>query len=1725
MRFNLLSQCKYWRTAVVFLFFVIGYFIMLPSVNATQTESNAGQSTLSATQQSDDEEPIESQFTTETLNHVNANPSHVATPIDKNQFRDKSLTVLDASEMIIDGASTMVVTFSIPIDPHQHFSQLLRLVDKEKGLVDGEWELSDNQRELHLRYLEPGRSLIVNIDQNLKSINNVALAKPYQNEITTRSRSPVVGFTGNGSLLPANNITGLPIMAFNVNRVDVNFYKIKPAYLYKFLKYYRDLKQVSVWDAEEIMSYVDLVYSGRFDLNLKSNVQENLLLNLSSITPLQQEGFYLAIMNKAGNYAYNNPATTFSISDIGVSVHVYPNKSLSLLTQSLSTGAPLSDVDIELVYKNGDIDVVGKTDKNGFLSLANLTLAEDPPLLIAHKNQQNSLIELERNALDLSEFNITGNRYYDKQLFTFGPRDLYRPGEKVFMNALLRDADGKPLQSQPVKVEVLKPDGQVAFESVWLPADNQPGFYQMEYAVPLNASVGKWTFRFNVGDDNYRYHDFMVEEFLPERMGLELTSQLPTQAIDNQQDVSFHVKGWYLYGAPANGNKLQGQIYLKTQRKIAGLNDFEIGLVDEAKLSRYLSEVDTTLDESGETEVSASNSNWRYIKSPVQIMYQASLLDAGGRPINRQVSQTVWPADKMPAVRALFGSDEYYDWSVDRYVTRPTVDEGSMAQFEVISVDSQGQRQLNPDMQARIIKERRDYYWTWSANDGWHMNYNQKEFVVSDEQLNFDSSGIAQVNFVPDDWGSYRLEVTDNQTHITTSSRFWSGYSWADNTNGTGSVRPDQVKLSLDKLAYNPGDKARVHVQAPNAGKGYIAVESNSGILWSKMIEVPEEGIDIDIPIANWQRHDLYISSAIIRSTDLTNQKNQTIKRAVGLLYLPFNVDDRQLSLKIDAPAKVEPNQTVPVKIKLSAAQQVAGKSVTVLVSAVDSGVLNITNFVTPDPFSGFLGRKRYEVDQFDVYGKLIEGKGRAVGLSFGGDSDAASLTAGGKRNESTVQIIAQQLQTVTLDDNGEATVELTLPDFNGELRLMAQAWDETRFGKAEQTMKVAAPIIAELSAPRFLSGGDKATLAIDLRNLTDKPQSLILSFSAEGLLSLDKQMARSQSVELAAGQRTILPVLINANAGFGSGRVNMTVDGIKIDGVSGNKMRRAWSIAVRPAYAADTLSYSFVLDKGDLWQIPKQALSSLIPNTVEGKLAISNKPVINVAQYIKALFAYPYGCLEQTSSGLYPSLFSNHAELKSLGIESDTDDVRRDKIEQGIEHILGMQRSNGSFGLWSKESPEEYWLTVYATDFLLQAQQRGYPVNSKALDKAIERINAYIYDSSAFYNMSESNFYNGDLLDVKNRADSLQFMVKSYAVMVLTQHGKITPVVRNEINRLYLSARDNGKQLIKSSLSLVHLAIAAKNAGYVKAMDNLLDMAFEYHSTLQRKTEWYGDFGSQLRDDGMMLFLLLDNDLKTDKAYDLLPELASSLNAKHYLSTQELNAVFLAGWQINQQKVTDNWQVELNGVQSSATKPFTLALDDDDLNAGLMIQNPAKQHKLYGRIDITGYAQQAPAATSDNQVLRIERTYYDIDGNKINPESLSSGDLVVVILDVYADRELADALVVDLLPAGLELENQHLENSSVSLSAMPNIASLLKDENSADIQYQEYRDDRYVAAVNVRQYYRRSLYRTRVAYLARAVTPGWYHVPASYVESMYNPSWFAIGETSANGMTIKASQ
>lgn len=1576
----------------------------------------------------------------------------------KSLKTDQSLTVVDVSEMDMDGWDSLAVTFSSPLKENQNFEDKLHLVDTKTGKVDGAWVLSKDRQELTFSHLEPNRTLALTVDAGIQGNDEKILKKEHHATIKTKDLEPNISFASQGSLFPVRLAEGLPVITLNVKQATIEFFRIKNDQLVSFFADKDSSSTLSNGMISYLTDKADLVYTGSFKLDVEKNHRQKILLPISSIQPLQEKGVYFAVMRPAGMYNDSYPVTLFTISDIGISAHRYQdNDQISVFTQSLETGDVLPQIDIRALDKKGHVVATASSDKDGYANLTNTSKAK---MLLATQNGETSFIPLKSPALDLSEFKIDGDAQHDLQFFVFGPRDLYRPGETVLLNALLRDSDGQSVQDIPVNAIIYNAAGKEVQNFVW--KASKAGFYQYSLKLPVNAATGKWSVVIKAGKKELNQYRFAVEDFLPERMGLSLYPEhnIPLTSL---QDLYIKVSGWYLYGAPASQNLLSGSVTMHPLRKaVPQLPGFEFGDSKEPNLNKRMELDAIHLDQSGRGLIELAN-QWKEIKSPVQLITEASLFETGGRPVVRHLTQPVWPAKQLVGIRPLFDHITSNDQPI---------------RFEVVLADAEGHKLPATNLKVRFIHERHDYYWTYSDDTGWDSHFNKKDVVKQEQFLNIDPGSTATLTFSPEDWGSYRVEILNPDTGLTSSYAFETGY--AEDAGAEKNLRPDQVKITLDKTMYRAGDVAKITLTPPSDGKGYLAVESSDRLLWQQPIQAFAKGSSFTLPIdSKWLRHDLYLTTMIIRPGD--RKVGATPKRSVGILHLPLDRQERKLTLQMTMDSKIEPLTHQNVKVRVVDAKGNPVKNAMVLLSAVDTGVLNITDYKTPDPFKAFFDRKAYNVDQLDVYGKLIEaGQNPLASLAFGGDAAAK----GGKLPDTKINIITIQNKPVHVNDQGEAEIPITIPYFNGELRVMGQVWTDSQFGMAENKITVAAPIVTEMSTPRFLAGGDETLLALDLTNMTPQPQKLTVQFKTEGMIFA--MHFADRILVLAPNERKTLRIPVQAKIGMGDGTIRVDVSGLVSHGKT-QTLSRSWTIGIRPPYSAQSIMVQTELQKNS-WAISPMIMHRLGVMGREGVLRVSSYPPLNLSKQIESLQAYPYGCAEQTTSMIYPSLYANEELLKRLHIHNEqTDQQRHDAVNAGISHLLTMQSSNGGFGLWSSDDPEEYWLTVYVTDFLLQARDRGYRVPEEALQKALKRLLTYVQNENAIDPVYSRDF------------NETRFTVQAYAGYVLAR-TKQAPLAA--LRNLY-----NHRDQAPSGLSLVQLSAALKLMGDEERSAQALNRGLRYAQRVHDDW-WIGDYGSDLRDKALILALLQDNHLVSDSIImQRLFSLSHQIEDMNYLSTQERNAVFLAGYRFVS-KPDQAWNVDVsvagNHYNLTSQNP-SIQFNDLEMRQinTLQLVNKTEAVTVYPNLDLSAYSLQTPEPVQEKN-LTIEKEFLDLNGNPVNLHHVQTGDLFLVRLKVFSYSRMHDALVVDFLPAGFELENQNLSNASANLeNAGEAIKRSLETMQEASIKYQEYRDDRYVVQLDLTG-------KTELVYLVRAVTPGSYRIPAATLQSMYQPGRFA---------------
>ena len=795
-------------------------------------------------------------------------------------------------------------------------------------------------------------------------------------------------------VLPTKQNGGLPVVTVNVPEVDVQFLKVKEDQLPRFLDRVITGKKgaaandeygwlrsnlhgaVQNYQLDDLNKLTDSVYEGRFLTEQTKNKRSVTFLPVEEIKELKEPGVYVAVMSQPGRFTSDFQTTYFYVSDIGLHTHLY-STSADVFVSSLSNGKAVSDVEISWLDEQGKVLARVETDGDG-----HAPFPEQPgqaKVILAKKGKQISMLVLKEPALDLSEFTVTGEPYKPVRLFAYAGRNLYRPGERFDLSVVMRDADGRSVaqyKNAPIQAKLKGPDGSEQFNALWKPnarfSGSHLGYFLQPISLPADAATGTWALELRTDPADKvpsTVVKFGVEEFLPERMKLDLISK--QTVLKPGEHYTIDVVGTYLYGAPAAENRLIGVVQFEREVNPLGKQfpGFEFGDVNETEKKTRKELEERTLNDQGKASVDIDLSPAANRHSPYLVRTTLSLLESGGRPVVRSIEKVIWPAPVLVGIRPLF-SGNY-------------APENSPVDFEVIRVDSAGKLQATASggaMPVRLFREDRNYYWRFGDEGGWQSGFTETDELVATSTVSIAADARGKLR-LPVKYGRYRIEILDPATNQSLAYRFYVGWS-AQEDESQGS-RPDRVALKLDKAAYKNGDTAQLTIAPPHDGEALVTVEGDH-VLWLKRISVSAKGSTISIPIKDdWKRHDLYISAVVFRPGNKGDKV--TPARALGIIYLPLDRADKKLDVAIDAPAKIKPNTNVNVKVKVANAK---GEKALVTLSAVDLGILNITQFATPDPFEFFFGRLRYGADIHDIYGRLIEKMAGQQGkLKFGGDN------------------------------------------------------------------------------------------------------------------------------------------------------------------------------------------------------------------------------------------------------------------------------------------------------------------------------------------------------------------------------------------------------------------------------------------------------------------------------------------------------------------------------------------------------------------------------------------------------------------------------------------------------------------------------------------------------------------------------------------------------------------
>lgn len=1538
--------------------------------------------------------------------------------------------------------------FSEDLAKRADFSPFLALAGTDNPALTSEG------RQLCVEGLKHGERYTINLRAGLPSTVKESLPKSAEFNIYVRDRKPFVRFTGRAYVLPRTGQRGIPLVSVNTPAVSVNIFRIGDRNLINSVLSSDFQRSLSRYELADLGGEKGVkVWTGEVATAATLNADVVTAFPVDQAVGEMQPGVYVmtAAAKGPGSSSDDDSGSLatqwFIVSDMGLTAYS-GNDGIHVFINSLATTAPTSGAEVRLVARNNEILATRKTDSAGHILFeAGLARGEgglSPALLsVTGDKGDYAFLSLKSSAFDLSDRGVSGRPVpAGLDAFVYAERGVYRSGETVYLTALLRDGKGNAAIGAPLTLVVERPDG-VEFRRTVV-ADQGAGGRSL--TLPLNSAVPTGTWRVRAFTDpkgpSIGETTFMVEDYVADRIEFTLSSK--AKQLTAEAPAELEVDGRFLYGAPASGLALEGDLLVAPATDRPGFAGYKFGVADEETASNERTPLENLpeADANGKATFNVSLAKPPSSTRPQEAQIFVRMVESGGRAVERKLTIPVAPKDAMIGVKPLF--------------TDKNVAEGDPANFDVVFVAPDGKSLARSGLRYELLKLESRYQW-YRQGSSWDYEPVKSTKRVADGDVTIAADKPARIQVAPQP-GRYRLDVKSTEADgPLTSVQFDVGW-YSDGSADT----PDLLETSIDKPEYQSGDTMVVSVNARTAGKLTINVLGDR-LLTTQTADVKEGQNKVNIAVGKDWGTGAYVVATLRRPLDAAAQRMPG--RAIGLKWFGIDKSEHTLKVSLTPPALVRPGTTLKLPVKIEGLSR--GEDAKIVIAAVDVGILNLTNYKPPAPDDYYLGQRRMTSEIRDLYGQLIDGmQGTRGQIRTGGDSASAELQG----SPPTQKPLALYSGIVTVGANGAAEVSFDIPEFAGTARLMAVAWTATKVGRANTDVTVRDPVVLTATLPRFLLSGDRGTMNLDLDNVEGAAGDYVISVKTSGPVKLTGNPATT--MRLAAKQRSTVALAIDASGGAGQAALD-----VDIKGPNGLTLARHYALDVKAATQILARRSVRTLAKGESLTLTSDMFTDLVKGTGGVQLSVGLSTALDAATILKALDRYPFGCSEQITSRAMPLLYVNDLAAENhLAMDTAVDQ----RIKDAIDKLLARQGSNGSFGLWSAGG-DDAWLTAYVTDFLTRAREKGFAVPDVLFKTALDRIR------NSVVNADEPEKDGG--LDL---AYGLYVLAKNGTAPI----GDLRYLADTKLNNL---ATPIAKAQLAAALALVGDRARAERV-YAAAVESLKPKpVLEFGRN---------DYGSSLRDAAALVSLASEGNAPRATVNLAVERVEAARGLTPYTSTQENAWLVLASRALAKDANTISLSIDGESIKKATYRSYKSAQVD---GKPIKITNTGDT-PVQAVVSVTG-APITPEPAASNG-FKIERNYFTLDGKPADVSKAKQNDRFAVVLKITeAKPEYGHIMVVDYLPAGLEIDNPKLVSSGDS-------GTLDWITGGEDPENTEFRDDRFNASFE-RESKDDAVF--TVAYIVRAVSPGKYVLPQAYVEDMYNPSRY--GRTGTGTVEVSSAK
>jgi len=1423
----------------------------------------------------------------------------------------------------------------------------------------------------------------VTIKKDLEGIFGGRLPSDYEQTVVFGPQEPYISFSNKKGIYLSNaGFKNIGLQIINVSDIQVTVHKIYENNInaffrqnsYYFSSYEYESDYYSDYDYLDISDLGDIVYDKK--ISTKSLSKDNGI----SLLPLQFDnvndfkGIYV-VKVQSDNDNYINATKVVSLSDIGMIAKATDNQ-IMVFVNSIINATPIENATVNLVSSNNQQVYTAKTNSEGVATFENVK-KKAPGFNVRmvtcqNKNDFNYLF-FNHSEVETSRFDVGGSRDnpsgYDA--FLYGDRDIYRPGETVHLNAVVRDHALQPLAKTPIKVVLTLPNGKEF--TTKRGTLNDEGAFATSIALPASVVTGTYTAEIYTANDILLQSKYIsVEEFLPDR--IKISTTLNSTALTLDQELKVDAKAENFFGPPASGRNYEVQMSLKTKyfspKGFEGYG-FTLSGSDQRTFEQDLRQ--GTTDDEGFAKESFEFPGAYINNGILDGKVYLTVFDESGRPVHSVKSFDLLTQSTLVGIK-------YTDSYVGTKQTLP---------IAFCAVNKDGKRV--PGAKARVQVIKHEWQTVIRNNyDGYRYVSEKKETVLEEKTIAFGNQDYIY-NFYPNTSGEYEVRAFMPGAQSYVSTEFYAyGYG---TTNSSFEVNTEgSVIIETDKSEYNVGDEAKLLFKTPFAGKILVTIERNN-VLEYHYIETDHRSASLTIPIKKEFLPNAYITATLIKP-----HSNQQIPLTVAHGFIPLKAVDKKHILPVSIKAVPRSRSNTKQTICIKAGED---KDVEVTVAVVDEGILQLKNTQSPDPYEYFFRKKALEVTSYDIYPNLLP-ELRKSSSAMAGDGYDLEKRVNPMSNR-RVNLMAYWSGPLRTNSDGEVCYTIDIPSFSGDLRIMAVAYQGDAFGSAHTNMKVADPLVVYTSLPRFLSPGDTVLIPVNITNTTTQVATSDVKLTLTGPLTLMDKAPQRINVKPNSESK----VYFKAVAGLVTGEVSVStvVTALKENFKEDN------FINVRPASSLIKISDSGIITGGQSKSF--NTATTFIPASAKGKLVISTSPLTQFYDNLDELIGYPHGCVEQTVSKAFPQLYVKDL-IKTLKQGNRTGENPDYNVQEAIRKLNAMQLYNGSVSYWAGGYEESWWGTVYAAHFMYEAQKAGFQVNTDVMDKMYGYLSTKLKSKSTedlYYYLDNSSY------KVKNIASKEIFY--SMYVLALAGHQEVSTMNYYKSN-LNLLAIDS-KYLLACTYQLL-----GDNSSFRTILPNNIDSERSLNS-------FGGNFYSYIRDMGISLNMLIDTDPQNAQIGVLAKHLSDQIKSKTYLNTQEMAFAFVALGKLakkaNESNITAT--VTADGKTVGQFAKNNLVLTNNVLGKNINIKTSGTGTLYYfwegEGLSATGEVKE------EDKYIKVRKLFFDRNGKVIAANQFKQNDLIVIRLSLSTldQSTVKNVVITDILPAGFEIENPRLSEQS----------------------------------------------------------------------------------------------